>query len=132
MPRKNFNCDQRRAMTRHIAGVFNSFGNRFSSKNGNTRGELLALLTDKARPIQGMQVKSVVHGELVEVVFDELVEKHQIHINEDAGTARMSPKLLEKETNKSRMLKQRARRAVAMKMHPAGGKRPGVLASSAA
>ena len=67
-----------------------------------------------------MQVKSVVHGELVEVVFDELVEKHQIHINEDAGTARMSPKLLEKETNKSRMLKQRAARAAAMKVHPAG------------
>ena len=48
MPRKNFNCDQRRAMTRHIAGVFNSLGNQFSSESGNTRGELLALLTDKA------------------------------------------------------------------------------------
>ena len=55
-----------------------------------------------------MQVKSEVHGELVKVVFGELIEKQGIHINEDDGTARMSPKLLEKEMGKSRMLKQRA------------------------
>ena len=120
MPRKSFNCDQRRAMTRHIAGVFKSLDNLFSSKGEDIRGELLSLLIDRARPIQGMQVKSEVHGELVKVVFGELIEKQGIHINEDDGTARMSPKLLEKEMGKSRMLKQRAARDAAMKVHPAG------------
>lgn len=134
MPRKNFNCDQRRAMIRHMAGVFSSLGNQFSSENGNTRGELLALLTDKARPIQGMQARSIVHGELVAVVFDELVEKQGIHVNEDKGTAHMSPKLLEKQMGKSRMLKQRAARAAVMKAHPAGKTRQHrqVLVGSAA
>ena len=120
MPRKNFNCDQPRAMTRHIAGVFNSLDNLFSSESRNIRGELLALLTDRARPIQGMQAKSVVHGELVEAVLGELIAKQGVHINEDDRMARMSPKLLEKETGKSRMLKQRAARDAAMKVHPAG------------
>ena len=64
-----------------------------------------------------MQVKSEVHGELVEAVLGELIEKQGVHINEDDRMARMSPKLLEKEMGKSRMLKQRA---AATKVHPAG------------